>query len=317
MYTRSGRRARGLGDLLTDTSLPLTPDNLNAGYNLDPYNRAVADYTALHEERERLWNEAIAANGGVYPGGTAAQVLVLAPELAAAQKVVQDFEARIRAIDAARRALTPTEQADADMRSRFLAWFENGFKPIFSTSLGSTTNEDTLRRDIAAEYPGHPEWADEVIAWVRSSSVAWKLAPGSQPPPVPGAVSVTYPGGVTVTPAPGELAPAPPRSGGITPPSQIDYGPLPPGSVPAAGVPIPPSWQQPTVPPGYTPTPRPSSGDGAYDGGPSDDGDTPRPGGAPLQAGFGGLGALVLVGAVVGALVLNRKGRRPRGYRRY
>jgi len=318
MYTERLRRT-GLGDLLTEPNLPLTPENLAAGYNRDPYNQAVAAVTALYEQREAIWQTPEYAYKG-----TALQMTVLAPEIAAATQVVQTYEARIREIDAARGSLTPEQEAAGILRATFDGWFEQIFKPIFSTSLGATTNEDTLRREIEATWaPGHPEWADEVIAWIRSSPVSWKLAPNGEPFPVPGATTVTYQtptGPVTLTPKPGESVPQPSFYATPTPitppptepitaptaPAAAAPGPVTPTAQPApvyAGPALPPSGGGPTyaIPGGGYPTPTMSADD-------------------TVPVAQAGIGKPLLIGAGILAVVLwfgTRRGGRPKGYRRY
>lgn len=128
----------GLGDLLSEPTLVITPENAIYAYSRNPYNAAIARYTALGEQREAMWNKAMAANGGVYPGGTVEQLKVLAPELAAAANAVREFEARIRDIEAARRGIQSDSalkarsdaeaqrKADADMLQRLI---ETGHPP--------------------------------------------------------------------------------------------------------------------------------------------------------------------------------------------
>lgn len=105
-------------DLLADLSIPITPENSVYNYNTGPYTRAVAEHTALNEKREQIWDAAIAANGGVYPGGTAAQLLVLAPEIAAAAEKVRLYESRIRQIESFRQNKTPEQIAAAEEEIR-------------------------------------------------------------------------------------------------------------------------------------------------------------------------------------------------------
>jgi hypothetical protein len=112
---------------------------------------------------------------------------------------------------------------------------------------------------------------------------------------------------------------APSASGGattVTPIEQIDYGPLPPGSVPAQGVPVPPSWQQPVQTLTPITLPAPSGGGGRPDYTIEDEnGNVVGSGQAEtgfLSAGLGsGLTGLLILGAVVG-LALKGNGKRKR-----
>lgn len=105
-------------DLLVDLGAAITPENSVYPYNRDPYNKAVADFVALTDKREAMWDAAIAKNGGSYPGGTAAQAQVLAPEIAAAEAKVRLYEARIAAIEAYRSNKTPEQKAAADAEDK-------------------------------------------------------------------------------------------------------------------------------------------------------------------------------------------------------
>lgn len=319
----SGYSRGGLGDLLSEPNLPLTPESVSQSYSLNSYNAAVAEMVRLKDEWETI-REAYQLQTGIN-SGPPGEYEKWAPLILAAENKVREYEARINAIEAYRRSLSPVEAATSSQRAAFDAWFEQIFKPTFSSTFGSTTNEDTLRREIIATWaPNNPEWAEEVIAWVKSSPVAWKMAPGSNPFPVPGATSVTYPDGTVVTPVYGELAPAIPRTPtAVTPIEQIDDGPLPPGSVPAEGVPVPPSWQQPAPLP-VTYVPRPSGGGSTIitDYYVEDaNGQVVQSGQAEtgfLSAGIGsGLAGLLMLGAIVGmALKGSKTTRRPRKTRR-
>jgi hypothetical protein len=96
-------------DLLADMTITLTPENVRQSYSRNPYNAAVEALNALHDQRETIWEERIRDyNGGEltpgapYPGGTVAQMQVLAAEIAGAEELVRTYEARINAIEAMR-----------------------------------------------------------------------------------------------------------------------------------------------------------------------------------------------------------------------
>jgi hypothetical protein len=126
MYT--GRRFAGLGDLLTEPSLPLTPENLSLGYNRDPYNQAVAALNALVQQREDVVQKY--SNPPYGPIGTAAiwalpEYITLTQQIADAQAVVTTYDQRIAAIEAAQQALAPQIQA-VEQNPEYQFWASKG-----------------------------------------------------------------------------------------------------------------------------------------------------------------------------------------------